>query len=282
MAAPSDDSYCRDMVRSFDRDRWLASAIARGRARRRLMALYCLNVEITRIAEVTTEPMAGLIRLQWWRESVEGLAAGRVREHAVLRSLADMVEDGAVPGDDITALIDAKEHDVTGVGFAGMDEFVSHCRATGGALSRMALAAVGVSDPGAKAAAEKVGTAHAMIGQLRNVAWLARRGHVGLPGELLTRHGVQRGELLAGRPGEGLAAAAREIADLACLHLAEARALGPKLSGDGLPVLLLARITDAERRQLHRIGFDLFSGKTEPLPIMAPLAVVRGALTQRY
>ena len=131
-------------------------------------------------------------------------------------------------------------------------------------------------------AAEKVGIAHAMNGHLRNVAWFARRGRVSLPGELLSKHGVEQNHVLAGRPGEGLAAAAREIADRASQRLTEARALRPLVPGDGLPVFLLARITDAERRQLHRIGLDLFSGKTEPLPIMLPLAVLRGALTQRY
>ena len=282
MAAPRDDTYCRDTVRTFDRDRWLACTFAPAQARRRLMVLYCLNVELARIPELITEPMAGHIRLQWWRDSIEALEAGRVGDHAVLRRLANMVEEDDVAILDIAALIDAREHDVEDTGFGDMGEFEGHCRATGGALLRMALSALGVSVAGAIEAAEKVGTAHAMVGQLRNAAWLARRGRVGLPGELLSKHGVARDLLLAGRPGEGLATAAREIADRASQRLTEARALGPLVPGNGLPVFLLARITDAECRQLHRIGFDLFSGKTEPLPIMLPLAVLRGALTQRF
>ena len=246
------------------------------------MPLYCLNVEISRIMELITEPMAGLIRLQWWRDSLEAMEAGRVGDHAVLRCLTAMAKEGDVSIRDLAALIDAREHDVMGTGFGGMEDFVGHCRATGGALSRIALSALGVSAPGAVEAAELIGTAHAMIGHLRNVAWLAGRGRVSLPGELLSKHGVEKNHILAGRPGEGLAAAAREIADRASQHLTEARALGPLAPGDGLPVLLLARITDAELSQLHRIGFDLFCGKTEPLPIVPPLAVLRGALSQRY
>ena len=96
MAAPSDDSYCRDTVRSFDRDRWLACAFAPARARRHLMPLYCLNVEISRIMELITEPMAGLIRLQWWRDSLEAMEAGRVGDHAVLRCLTGMAKEGDV------------------------------------------------------------------------------------------------------------------------------------------------------------------------------------------
>ena len=281
MAAPRDDTYCRDTVRTFDRDRWLASVFAPAQARPRLMVLYCLNVELARIPELITEPMVGHIRLQWWRESIEALEAGRVRDHAVLRRLATMVEEGDVAVLDIAALIDAREHDVEDTGFGDMGEFEAHCRATGGALSRMALLALGVSVPGAIEAAVNVGTAHAMIGKLRNAAWLARRGRVGLPGDLLSKHGVARDLLLAGRPGEGLATAARDIADRASHLLAEARALTPP-APSALPVLLLARITDAERAQLSRVGFDLFSEKTEPLPIARVMAALTGAMSGRY
>ena len=41
-----------------------------------LFALYAFNHEVARVAETVREPMLGAIRLEWWRETVEGAREG--------------------------------------------------------------------------------------------------------------------------------------------------------------------------------------------------------------
>ncbi len=282
MAQHSDQRICAEAVRTHDRDRWLAAALAPGAARGRLLVLYALNLELARINEVTSEPMVGRIRLQWWRESLAAGGEGRVGDHPVLRAIAPLLAAGHLAAADLEEFLDAREADFEATGPKDMEAFTAYCRGTGGGLCRMAAKALGVAGPDTLAAAEAVGCAHAMVGQLRNAAWYAGRGRVVLPLDVLKAHGVATDRLLAGAPGGGLSSAAREIAAHAGRVLAEARAQRHGIPRAALPALVLARITDARLRRLAASGFDLFIGNNEPLPLALPLAVLRGAVTGRY
>jgi NADH dehydrogenase [ubiquinone] 1 alpha subcomplex assembly factor 6 len=146
----------------------------------------------------------------------------------------------------------------------------------------MAVKALSCAEADSLAAAQAVGCAHAMVGQLRNAAWYAGRGRVVLPLDVLKAHNVATDRLLGGAPGDGLAAAAREIAAHAGRKLAEARTKRKGVPRAALPALVLARITDARLRRLAASGFDLFSADAEPPPLALPLAVLRGAVSGRY
>lgn len=282
MAVVSDEDYCADMVRAADRDRWLAAALATAGGRPALVALYCLNAETARIPDQVSEPILGRIRLEWWREAVSAARTGDAPDHPALRALSPFLASGALSESDLDAFLDARAAELEAPGPATLPAFEARCRAIGGGLARMALGLLAVTGPEALAAAEAAGTAHAMTGRLRNAAWDASRGRVTLPDDLLDRHGVDRESILMGAPGPELAAAARQIAARAGELLAAARAERRTVPRKALPVLAIARITDAELGRLGHTGFDLFSGRTEPWPLARPLAVLTGALTGRY
>ena len=57
-----------------------------------LLTLYAFNHELARAREVVSEPPLALIRLQWWREVVEGAR----RRHEVAEPLPAAIEAGAL------------------------------------------------------------------------------------------------------------------------------------------------------------------------------------------
>ena len=59
-------------MRAADPDRYFSALFAPAPARPLLLALYAFNHEVARVAETVREPMLGAIRLEWWRETVEG------------------------------------------------------------------------------------------------------------------------------------------------------------------------------------------------------------------
>lgn len=81
---PSDD-----LVRRLEPALWLASRLAPGSSERdALVNLYAVHIELGRIATSVTTPLAGEIRLAWWRDEVEAMAAGvRPPGHPALRGL---------------------------------------------------------------------------------------------------------------------------------------------------------------------------------------------------
>lgn len=78
-------------LKSLDEPRWLASRFAAAKPRERLVAVGLLAAELRR-AMAASEPMIAKIRLQWWRETLEGIAEGRVRRHDLSEEIARVFE----------------------------------------------------------------------------------------------------------------------------------------------------------------------------------------------
>src|SRR4029078_2483164 len=69
---PDAFDHCQDLVRSGDKNRFLATLFAPQKYRRALFALYAFTREVARPRERAREPMPGEIRLQWWRDLLGG------------------------------------------------------------------------------------------------------------------------------------------------------------------------------------------------------------------
>jgi phytoene synthase len=80
-------SHCAAAVRAHDPDRYLATLFAPADVREELFALYGFDHEISRVRRVVSEPMAGLVHLQWWREAVDAIAADQLPAHPVVEAV---------------------------------------------------------------------------------------------------------------------------------------------------------------------------------------------------
>jgi 15-cis-phytoene synthase len=83
-AAPSDNfEICLSTLRETDRDRYLACLLSPAEKRGALAALYAFHAEIARVRDVIQQPLAGEIRLQWWRDLLDGKAQGEASANPV-------------------------------------------------------------------------------------------------------------------------------------------------------------------------------------------------------
>ncbi|MFM2129937.1 MAG: hypothetical protein RL477_1483, partial [Pseudomonadota bacterium] len=204
------------------------------------------------------------------------------REHPVAEGVAQLLASGRVEAAQLSALIDAREKDLDPDGIATLEEFLAYADATAGAFNRAALAVLGATDAVTARASDHVARAVAVAGQLRSVAANAVRGRVLLPRAFLGGHGVSAAAMIAGRPGPGLATAARELADLARNELAAARALRADVWPSALPVLVAARFAERHFARLEKARYDVFSENLEPPPVALPLALAAAMLTRRW
>jgi phytoene synthase len=227
-----------DIARRHDRERFLAALFAPADRREALFALYAFNHEVAKTREVVTEPMLGQIRLQWWRETVEGVFAGAPRRHEVAEALAATLARRGLVRAHFDALIDARERDLEPDPPATLAALEAYADGTSGELTLLALEALDAAE--AAAAGRHVGIAYALTGLLRAVPFHARAGRSWLPAEF----GDQR------RAVEAIAGAARR--HLRAAHEAGApRAALPAL----LPALPAARFLD----RLAAAGHDPFA-----------------------
>ncbi len=132
----ADTETLDDLVRRVDPDRWLASRFITDPATRAdVIALYGLNYELARVAGGVSNALMGEIRLTWWREAMEEIAAGKTpRKHPNVEALAASSFDPAA----LAAMAEAR--------FADLDEgplkdeaaVLAYVDATAGALAVLA------------------------------------------------------------------------------------------------------------------------------------------------
>src|SRR5438477_4561684 len=103
--------YCETLVRKHDYDRYISALFAPQRVRAHLFALYAFNYEIARIRETVRNPVAGQLRLQWWRDAVDEIYSGARGRTEVLRALLHGVAAHQLPKRLFDAMLDAREQD---------------------------------------------------------------------------------------------------------------------------------------------------------------------------
>jgi phytoene synthase len=125
-----------DTVRRADPDRWLSTRfIADEQARADVVALYALNHELARVASSVREPLMGEIRLTWWREAFEEVAAGKPpRKHPVVEAVCV----GGFPLGALENLAQARMADLDAEPFADAEAVWGYLDATAGALMLLA------------------------------------------------------------------------------------------------------------------------------------------------
>jgi len=218
------DDYCESLVRAADRDRFLSTLFAPSEHRAGLFALYAFNVEITRVREVAHGPLAGEIRLQWWRDVIGGEGRGEVSAHPVASALLAAIGRYRLPIELLNALIDARRFDLYDEPMATLTALERYAEDVASSLIALAAGVLAAGEePPIAAVAREAGLAHALTGLLQAFAVHAARGQLFVPIEVLERHGVDRNDVSAMRPSAPLRAALAELRAQARRHLAVAQ-----------------------------------------------------------
>jgi phytoene synthase len=266
-------SYCAQEVREHDHDRYLTALFVPANRREAVFALYAFNAEVARTREAVSEPILGQIRLQWWREALEGIYQGAVREHPVVEGLKDTVQNYGLARAPFETLLDARAADLDDAPPANLAALEAYAGATSGTLSGLAMTVLGFPDGGPARAAQLVGTAWALIGLMRAVGFHAQSQRLYLPDDLLHGHSVDRRGLFDLKPSPALNQVVRDVTDRADGLLTEARALKGEIPRAARCGLLLATLADRYLRDIARADYDPFA-----LPAAAPAQPLRLSL----
>lgn len=178
-------------VRQHDPDRFFMSLFAPDEKREIIMILLAFNHELARAREVASQPMIALIRLQWWREVVEGMR----KEHPLALAVQAALESDALQAQDLLSMIDAREAETDDT-LPDLEAWRDYLLNSAGGVARALGRALGVA-PEILPAVACAGAAYGVAGLLRNVAALAARGRCLLPEDLLGWNGLQVADVLA-------------------------------------------------------------------------------------
>ena len=256
-------AHCEAHVRAGDRDTWLAMLFAPVGKRKHLYALHAFLLEIVNVRERVTEPMAGELRLQWWRDAIEGEARGDVGAHPVAAALLDTIRACRLPRDLLIDLIEAHRFDLYDDPMSTLHDWESYSEQTAAAPIRLAsIILTGKGEPGGIAAASHAGAALSVRRQVLGLS--TDRTPVFFPADLLKRHGVMPADIEAGVLTPKIAAALADMRGIARLHLDALRRHLPSVEPATLPAYLTTSLVDPTLALAARAGADPFHAM--PLP----------------
>lgn len=258
---PLDDafSYCRDVVVRDDPDRYLASLFAPRAVRPAMWALLAFNQDIARVRDNVTDPNLGYIRLQWVREQIDHIYAGKdVLSGPVYRALTLVIKDYDLPRNLFDVLIDVREFDLGTLGPGTVAKLIDYADRT--TMPLMELCGL-VLDSRMRGNdnLKNIALAYALIGLVRASEF----------------HRDTRGWSMI-PPGESVA----DIIHLARAHLNDevpnVQRVPSPYQGEGrvgdpsAMIRAMAAIADIHARHLEKAGFDVASPLlTIPPPFLA-------------
>ncbi|HEV2571760.1 MAG TPA: phytoene/squalene synthase family protein [Beijerinckiaceae bacterium] len=256
---------CEQALRTGDRDRWLASLFVPAQHRPHVHALYAFSHEVARAREAVSDPRLGEIRLQWWREVVEGGRDTEAQANPLSQALLDTIVKFNLPRSALVNLIEARRFDLYDDPMPSLNDLEGYCGETCSALFRLcAIICAGGRDPGGGEVAGHAGCAYAMAGLLRALPWQAARGQCYLPSDVLSRHGALVEAATAGLDSPALREALADLRERIRFHLKAARSGLAQIPEEVRPVFAPLAFVEPWLKAMEKRGYEPFRTLIDP------------------
>ncbi len=182
-------SYCGDLVRRLEPDLFLLSMFVNADVREDVWALFAFHHEISKTRDVVSESTLGLIRLQWWRDSIgEIYDDGYVQAHEILKPLAVAIKKHDLPRESFDKLIYAREFDLENVSPGNVEGLFNYCDFTTAPLFELVVKVMG-DDP-AQHVIQPIAINYTLAKVLRMAPYFVKNGRLMLPEDLCVKHGI--------------------------------------------------------------------------------------------
>ncbi len=251
-----DEEATAAVVRERDRDRYWSVLFAPRPKRPALLALYAFNAELDHILSVVSEPMAGQIRLQWWRDAVDLATPGTRTGNPGADALSAAIAEEHLPKDRLIGMIDARVPAMFGDLPADERAMKASLRETEGAVFELAAAILGDRTETAKAAAAHAGIAYGLTGALLKLPFLASHQRLVLPLSYLEGRRIDLAALHRGEGSESFGAALADLRGMASRELQQFRAAAAGLDPAAWPAFLPLTLVKPYLKAMATPDFD--------------------------
>ncbi|WP_419912280.1 phytoene/squalene synthase family protein [Hoeflea sp.] len=249
------EAQCLAALRAGDRDRYLCALLTPDHARGAIVALYAFNLEIARIRENITEPTMGEVRLQWWRDFLEGNPHGAAQANPVAAALAAAIDGYGLSTSPFLNMIAARQFDLYDDPMPDRNAFEGYAGETASALIQLCI---NVLEPEAAAhsaeAAGHAGVAQLVAGTLLLLPAHRARGQVYVPGDILRSAGLDRDGFLAGKERDAIGQVVSAFVSLGREHLSAARIHSDTLSPEGFAAFLPVVSVETVLNRAEKLG----------------------------
>jgi 15-cis-phytoene synthase len=245
------ENHLMEAVQAADRDRYLSVLYAPEDKRGSLFALYAFNAEIASVRDRIREPLPGEVRLQWWRDVLDGRMAAD--GHPVAEALLATISGHQLPVTTFQNYLDARVFDLYNDPMPSRNDLEGYCGETASAIIQLAAWILDASNaPCFAELAGHAGCAQAIAGLLRLLPIHRARGQCYVPKDVLVAAGISTEGFLAEDSGAGAGRAVSALAALARQHLATFEAEAARLPQTLRPAFLPLALTGAHLDRIEK------------------------------
>ena len=182
-----------------------------------MTVLYAYCRELDDVADDCADPAVAAQTLAWWRQDAAKVFHGvALPEHPVNQAMREVAPAYGLPENELTAVIDGVEMDLTPARYADFAALQQYCQRVAGVVGRLIARILGFQDAAVLDYADKMGLALQLTNIIRDVGEDAVAGRIYLPVEDLQRFNVPAADLLQRRNSQ-------EFAELMAFQVARAR-----------------------------------------------------------
>jgi len=235
--------------------------------RQAITALYAFCREVDDVVDENTDPQVARTSLAWWRSEIMRMMQGQPT-HPVTRALSPHVKTYDLQMNDLVAIIDGMEMDLSQtryLDFKGLEHYCWHVASVVGLLSARIF---GLTDPRTLQYAEKLGLAFQLTNIIRDVGEDARRDRIYLPVSELQQFEVPAADILNAKHSERFERLMRFQAERAHRYYDEAFALLPAQDRRAQRAgLIMAAIYRALLHEVEADGFRVLQHRISLTPL---------------
>ncbi|EEH09997.1 conserved hypothetical protein [Histoplasma capsulatum G186AR] len=177
----SSHKYCLDLLRKYDRPSFTLSAFIPRQTLSFYLAVRALNVSLSMIPDTTSTPTIGLMRLQFWRDTITRTLAGQPPKEPIAILLASALSEldtrtggqARISKGWFLRMINSREQYLTNTPYTSISALESYAENTYSTLLYLTLSALPLTSVTADHLASHIGKAAGISTVLRGIPLIA-------------------------------------------------------------------------------------------------------------
>ncbi|XP_051700591.2 NADH dehydrogenase (ubiquinone) complex I, assembly factor 6 isoform X2 [Oryctolagus cuniculus] len=261
--ASGSEQYCLELLRKRDYEGYLCSLLLPAESRSSALALRAFNVELAQVKDSVSEKAIGLMRMQFWKKTVEDIYLDNPPHQPVAIELW-------------------KEKNLDDKVYRNIQELENYAENTQSALLYLTLETLGIKDLHADHAASHIGKAQGIVTCLRATPYHGSRRKVFLPMDICMLHGVSQEDVLRKSQDKKVRDVIYDIASQAHLHLKHARSFHKSVPARAFPAFLQTVSLEDYLKKIQQVDFDIFHPSLQRRNALLPLSLYIQSWRKRY
>ncbi|AIL65007.1 squalene synthase HpnD [Rickettsiales bacterium Ac37b] len=252
-------SYPAVQVKNFDNDRYLCSLFTpSSQMREQLFIIYAFNIELNFIKHRVNDEMLAMIRLEWWRETIEDIYLNKIREHPIVKPLAEVINQLSLDKEILINRINAEEYSLGINSLRTMDNLYQYIEFSSLPIFKISLDILGNTNHKIKNIIKDLAIVWSIIDIIKSIKPHMLAKNILIPEEVMNKHGIAQYMILEPIYKENVKTLIAELVEIASIHLKQVYSVQNLVSRELYAVFLMATLSQSFIKRIKHIKYNIF------------------------